>query len=237
MKLTFFSLVLLSLTANVYAQKTVSYISFFPPSNIVHNQVNLKQNTSSFSYDDLTSGVNTQDYEAREGGLILGSADNATITISDINIESEQEVDLPYAIKDFQVDNIVRVFSTGTINNIILGDNVEPGISVLLSANKIIWPLSIEYKESLAVTVNVENVAVVSNIQYAQKNSDTKFSTFIPGLQSGDKLEWRNLRINGSEECKKYLVKNPPAINQMTNTDGCRSPDWSSQEPPQQQDM
>lgn len=237
MRLTFFSLFLLFLTVAVYAQRTVSYVSFFPPSNVVHNQVNLTQNTSSFSYDNLTSGRNTKDYEAREGGLILGSADNAVITISDINIESQQEVDLPYAVANFQVDNIVRVFSTGTINNIVLGNNVEPGSSVLLSANKIVWPLSIEYDNSLAVSVDVENVAIISNIQYAREGSDTNFSTFIPGLQSGDILEWRNLRINGSEECNKYLTKNPPNISQMSNEDGCRSPNWSQQEPPQQQEM
>ena len=50
---------------------------------------------------------------------------------------------------------------------------------------------------------------------------------FIPGLTAGDKLVWCNLRIDGHEQCRKYLVKFPYGVTptcDLGNNSKCQEP-------------
>ena len=195
MKTIFYSFILMFATAFCWAQRTVGYVSFFPPAHIVHDNVQLTQDADSFFYSSTNSSGTL--YTAQQGGLILGAANDSVTHISTITVNTAGG---SIAIKNFNVDNVIKVISTGTINNIIIGDsnvcnNPTECDTVFISANKIYFP----------------NKFIVGNIDYKVRSSNTttlKFSNnFIPPLLSNEKLKWVNLRIDRTDTCRRYLVK------------------------------
>ena len=230
MRYIFCTCIFLFLAMFAQAQQTVTYISFFPPTNITHNEVTLKQNENSFPLSALTSGENTQDYHTHPGTLILGSANNANIDISSMTIKvKDKNVNaVPYAISNFIVDNIIRVNSKGSVSNIVIGDLTNPSNScgyifchtVSISANSIQWPLKTSYPSSYTASLSSSGRTIIANLKYQTGNST--YEEFLPKtvptndngssnreLASTDKIEWRRLRINGTETCRMYLTLNP----------------------------
>jgi len=205
MKKFFYSFILLLATTLVCAQQTVNYVSFFPPAHIVHNEVVLKQNTDSFNYSDevnKTESVSDNDYHAKSGGLVLGAAPNAKINISTITVTANSG---DYAISSIQVNNIIDVSAKGRIGTLQLGTSgsCSPAANcqnVFLSANNVTLPVTSTYHSNLEVNVYSSNLATVNKLNMGGYY-------FLNGITSGDKLAWVNLRLEGTEVCRKYLVK------------------------------
>lgn len=213
MKTIFYSFILLFATAYSWAQVSVNYVSFFPPAQVVHSAVSLTQNNDSFDYslaDPYTVYTNQQ------GGLILGANDNAITNIPKITILNESD-DPAYTIEDFNVDNIIKVSSSGTVNNIDIGreytsGNVLPWEDIFISANSIYFPALTNYE---GVEHDVRSSNLTSSNQVWQDNN------FLPRLNSkNENISWVYLRIPGTEECRRYLVK----YNGTAPSDNCNMP-------------
>lgn len=205
MKKFFYSFILLFTATLVCAQQTVNYVSFFPPAHIVHNEVVLKQDADSFNYTDQinkTDETPGTDYHAKSGGLVLGAAPNAKINIDKISIIAQTG---DYAISSIQVNNIIDVSAKGRIGTLQLGtagfcSPAENCQEVFLSANNITLPVASTYHSNLEVNIYSSNLATVNKL-----NMGSYY--FLDGLNNGDKLKWVNLRLEGTEVCRKYLVK------------------------------
>ena len=221
MKIPFYSFILLFIATSVYAQKTVSYVSFFPPANVVHSEVILTQNTNSFSFNDAQgAGSEGVDYTSKLGGLVLGAAPNSEINISTVTVAVTGDTER-YAILNFKIDNIIKLSSNGALKNVTIGNinSCQSGEAycgeVKIFANDISLPFITIYPDTLVTNVWVaDNVNIATNFSY---------NNFIPGLSSGDKLKWVTLRVNGTEECRKYLVKYQGSA---PNNTACRGPSW-----------
>lgn len=210
MKYIFYTFVLLFITVTVHAQKLVSYVAFFP-SAAIHNSAKLTQDTDSFSLLPGSGNVYNKDknYAELKGGLILGAADNSNINIGNMKVQGDSSgntINLLYA------DNVLTINSTGTVNNISIGNGcsgLDSCTNIVLSSNRLIWPLDVAHPVGLNVDVSVKNLAHVRSllIQYNTGAGNTRFSDFIPPIGKDEDIGWVHLRINGSEYCKRYLVK------------------------------
>ncbi len=225
MKIFFYSFILLFVVVSAYAQKTVNYVSFFPPANVVHSEVVLTQTTNSFDFVDAQgNGAEGTDYTAKLGGLVLGAAPNSEITISTVTIvipaESKKDT-----ILNFKVDNIIKLSSKGALKDVTIGKVSECGYSyndctiARISANDISFPFIANYPKDLNTNVRVANTANIGT--YFVNDS----YNFLPALSSGDKLKWVSLRVNGTEDCRKYLVKYSSTDPEPSDT-ACHGPSW-----------
>ena len=125
MKRLFFSITLMFTCTLLWAQgaSMIRYVSFFPPAHIVHSEVILNQNKDSFDYiSETDKQVNTGDYHARSGGLILGAAKDAEITIKEFNIAGKSSPEEKfYAVRKFNVENLIEISSFGQIGIVYVG--------------------------------------------------------------------------------------------------------------------
>ena len=248
MKTIFYMVVFLFLTVLAQAQSTITYVSFFPPKGIAHKDVVLVQDANSFKASDLESNTNTGDYSARSGGLILGGFHDASIEISSMTIKS-RDANLPYTIAKITADNMLDVEANGIIDTIKIGvfAKKEGDLvctenyvcdTVLLSAYTLSFPLKTKDVFNVG-TLNVRSSgrAELSNLQILNSNNNAYYNflpTKIPDYPNSNiadysvhtisnsdsiTLGWRELRVNGSEECRKYLVLNP-----SSGSGGCRDP-------------
>ena len=243
MKIIFYSFVFCLLSVFVYAQRAVSYVSFFPPTNVAHNDVVLNQDAASFTFSDLTSYTNTGDYHARKGGLILGTEDGAKINIKKMTIMSSDSYQ-PYTINQFNVSNMIRVHANGVIQNITIGNESDcPSNDTCnygrISADNLYWPLRAGYVDTNGVTISSSGRTTLKNLKVSRSDLET-FDYFPPrevpsnntitntnttALSASYILRWMDLRINGTEECRKYLVLLPASVTVSVPQGGtCRVP-------------
>ena len=229
MKSIFYTFVFLSLAVLAQAQNNISYISFFPPASIAHSHVYLTQDNASFKRADLINNTNSNNYHSRRGGLILGAANGAKVSISTITIQSAS---LDFAISKFWVDNIVRVSnSNGRIKNLTVG--LTNGTTEVISVANFKWPTRAEqFSGSMSnYDINVSERATLASLKVPNANN-TAYMDIIPltiptnnngsstrNITTSDTLAWRKLRINGSEKCLWYLTVNSPS------SDNCREPE------------
>ena len=145
MKRLFSSIIFMFAGTLLWAQSTniVKYVSFFPPAHITHSEVLLTQNEESFNYSkELSEQTNTGDYHAKSGGLVLGAAKDAEVTVNQFRIAGVASAeDKLYAIKNFMVENLIEVSSFGQIGSVYVGVPCAKGESTecqtsFLSANK-----------------------------------------------------------------------------------------------------
>lgn len=249
MKNIFYICLFLLLTVCAQAQRSVTYVSFFPPRDVAHNEVTLTQvKEESFRIDDIHSQEERLNYAELPGGLILGAADNAVIDISTITIVTK-EVKVPYTIRELQVDNNIYVRARGQIKNINIGaphdDNCDGDYScneVYISSYRMSWPLSNISFVGQNTAVNIRSFGKTSlpigklkiaNADYSSYASflptkvpanDSMTSAATRDMATTDTLEWRNLRINGTEKCIKYLTLNPPSPNLVMEGGECQEP-------------
>ncbi len=211
MKKLFFSFTLLLITAGVYAQRNVNFVSFFPPSHIIHQNVTLTQNANSFNRDDATGASGETEYLKKTGGLVLGAAPNSQIRVENLKIGVTG-----YAIPHFYADNNLRIVSsTGAIKTLTIGSGTRDTTDI--SATN--YGMNFGTYPGVKPTVYVGNLTTLTN----GKN----INGFPPVLGSNDKLTWVNLRIKGSEVCRPYLVK----YTGTEPTDQCREPSDGAWEP------
>ena len=234
MKTIFYTSVFLLLATLAQAQQNIKYVSFFPPKGVAHKDVVLTQNSKSFHFHDLTSWENTHDYSARDGGLILGAANDAVINIETMNIKLEDS-SLP-AIVTFEVDSIIRVKAKGKIKETKIGVFREGGArvcddtiylcdTVVLSAYNLKFSLTTPYFPTDQFNVRSSGRAEVSTIKVLNANNNNYYP-FLPATvpadnnmnsvtqrdwKDTDTVGWRYLRIDGTEECRMYLALNPNA--------------------------
>ena len=193
------------------------------------------EKTSFYEYDLDLPMHNHHEYHKKQGGLILGAADGSNIVISTMTVSANNYSGV--VVNNFNVDNFIKVQSLGAIgetagaNSLITigadtaysgGDNSK----FFLSAGRIKFiltpmpPIGI-YGLIEDSKMYISDSAAIPLIKVADRNwnaplyvcpnvptpyGDTP-SQFIPELSDGDKLVWCNLRINGHEQCRKYLVK------------------------------
>ena len=210
MKTFFCSLILLFTAMLACAQSNINYISFFPPAHVIHNEVSLTQDDNSFTYGDGNIGG----YAAKKGGLILAAADNSATIIDTLTVRENNT----FAVNNFNVDNIIRVNSSGTVQNISIGNpNDCTGTAcstAYISANAIYFPTKTIWN---SVTMNIYSSGVTKATgKIAGHGQNSSPGEFIPmtGITS---LKWVNLRINGTEECRRYLVANQPGAANNCN--------------------
>lgn len=249
MKTIFYTAGFLFLAVLAQAQATITYVSFLPPKGIAHKDVVLIQDKDSLKDSDLESNTNTADYSARSGGLILGGFHDASIEISSMTIKSRSG-NLPYTIGGLTAEKILNVEANGVVKDIKIGvfekkegetvcNENFPCNTVFFSAYTLFFPLKTKDVFNVG-TLNVRSSgrAELSNLQILNSNNNAYYN-FLPTevlnypnsninditthtISSSDSitLGWRELRINGSEECRMYLLLNPPG----TIDNGCREP-------------
>ncbi len=210
MKRLFFSITLMFTCTLLWAQgaSMIKYVSFFPPAHIVHSEVILNQNKDSFDYiSETDKQVNTGDYHARSGGLILGAAKDAEITIKEFNIAGKSSPEEKfYAVRKFNVENLIEISSFGQIGIVYVGspcgklENAQCKTS-FLSAYKVSLPLVSNYDPSTHVILKSSNISNLSGVALLNDH------IFLKGVSSGDALKWVNLRVDGTGECRRYLVR------------------------------
>lgn len=250
MKTILYTLTFLFLAVFAQAQKTVTYVSYFPPTGIAHQDVVLRQNNKSFGSADLISGENTKDYSTRQGGLILGAKHKAKIQIDDVLIRTSSEV-LPYTILGFDVDNIINIEAKGYLDEVNIGnisDKEENPICndstylcnyVFLSASTLHFPMKVTKFNPSHFIIRSSGRALLSNLKVSS-SVNKSYNNFPPldvpkeptnilntetrTMTTSDKMQWRKLRINGSEECIMYLTLNPPSDTSTMLGGECRSP-------------
>ena len=206
MRTIFCSLVLLFTAISVYAQNTVvDYVSFFPPAHVIHNQVLLRQDSDSFSFEDAAGETSaTGGYTAKRGGLILAAANESTTNIDKLVIDNNG-VTVTFAVPNFNVDNIISVSALGRIQNISVGE--KPAVcggdcqAVFISSNGINFPIHTVY-DSVNFTLRSSGLTTTFRPFSAASGGG-----FFP-LNGVSNLKWVNLRIKGTEECRRYLVAN-----------------------------
>ncbi len=234
MKCVLYSFPFLFLTVFAQAQRSISYISFFPPANIVQNEVFLKQNIDSFSHNDTSS---LADKEGREltGSLILGAADKANINIDTMTVISDSATDK--SVENFYADNFIKIISTGTNKGIVnkyiaIGNpNACAGDTtcntIFISSGKMKSVLdNISNNSDMDINGYVSSLATIRNIRITPENGNNG-ANFMSDIPSGYKLVWCNMRLLGTEVCRKYLValpKNSTAVSQCSGTTFCRVP-------------
>lgn len=206
MKNFIYAFILLFATTFCYSQKTVSYVSFFPPANIVHSDVTLTQNNNSFSSNSTVEG--SAGYPAKPGGIILGSKEYSTTTIRTMNVVTSSGK--PYAINNFKVDNIIKISSEGLIKNINIGevcDKTPDSCSdVFISASSVSLPYHASYPSDIQINVYVSDTTTINNTNFSVESGEGP-ENFLPPLPRGhNSLRWVNLRIPGTEECRPYLA-------------------------------
>lgn len=259
MKNIFYICFFLLLTVCAQAQRSVTYVSFFPPQNIAHNEVTLTQiQGESFDISELENFDDRVDYAALPGGLILGSADGAVINITTITLQARY-AELPYAVTTLKVDKNAYVKANGQIMRVHIGSfsgssdtkicNGDYKCSdAILSAYDLRWPLRSPDFPDLTFNMNVADMARISNLAIGNAQGvyeeNTHFSNFIPTLVPADNsmtstatramtkedvLQWRHIRINGTEKCLWYLTINPPTPEQQYEIEG-----GECQDPPEQ---
>ncbi len=209
MKKILYIFILLFTVTCAYAQRSVSFISFFPPAHIVHNNVNLTQNANSFSVTDAhpTVEATPNTYTTKIGGLVLGAASSSTIKIDNIKVTTTNN----YLINNINVDNIIRVnTSAGAIGNLTVNSAGSNTISDM-SASVVAFPFT-NYNGTKTVRIAGETVVTSGK-------TINNFTLPTP-MQATEKLSWVNLRANGTEECRKYLVKHTGA----TPSENCNEP-------------
>lgn len=209
MKTFFYSTALLFASVLVYAQNSgVRYVSFFPPAHVVHTEVTLNQNDNSFDYvAESNAGVDAGNYHAKAGGLILGAADKSKIDITKISIATTSSDSKIYAIRNFMVENTIEIFApNGRIGTIVVGSPCTTGgcQTAFLSANNVTLPVISSYAAS-GLTVNLQSSGVSDVTGVFLNNTGKKL--FLEGLSSGEQMKWVWLRLDGTEECRRYLVK------------------------------
>lgn len=211
MKKLFFSFTLLLITAGAYAQRNVNFVSFFPPSHIIHKNVTLTQNANSFNRDDATGATSGEtDYLKKTGGLVLGAAPNSQIRVENLKIETTTG----YAIPNFYADNNLKIVSsTGAIKTLTIGSGARDTTDI--SATN--YGMNFGTYSGVKPTVYVGNLTTLEN--------GKTINGFPPALGSNDKLKWVNLRIKGSEECRPYLVKYTGSAP-INNCDEPQDEDW-----------
>ncbi len=214
MKKTFYFFIFIFLTAAVYAQKSIHYVSFFPVS-VTQTNVSLTQDNKSFSLLNGNSGHSVSNpYHTYNGGLILGATDNAQINVNNLNITGSK------AINSILVDNALEIVSIDPANNSLdrIIEEVQIGNkewcydceNVFISAPNIniAWS-KFEHKDPITsyyMNINADRTTTVKGIYL--KNNGGSYKEFLPGLTPGtDKLGWVKLRLKGDDTCRKYLVK------------------------------
>ncbi len=229
MRYILYSFSFLFLAIFAQAQQNIKYISFFPPANIVQNEVFLKQNSESFDQDSsmFNSGM--------KGSLILGAADNAKINISTMTVIDTSSSDSKL-VENFYADNFIKIISTGT-NKGIVSDYISIGApcvkgdcnKIFISSGKMLSAFySIPYNLNKSIEVNVSDIAYVKNVSIV--NGANKRSNLTDIILVNHKLVWCNLRLQGTEVCRKYLVLLP--LNYADNEDtDCSLSDKFCREP------
>lgn len=210
MKTIFYTFIFLFVSVCCWAQKNVSYVSFFPPNNVIHDKVNLSQNPfTSFNYPS-----ESDNFTAKQGGLILGASDNSVTAIDKIILTPNGD----FAIPNFNVENIIKVSALGTIEHIVIGNSALCGANtincdkVFISANKIYLPQAAIYP---------------SNVQYKVYSSDNSIvikpfaGKFLPPIGNNNNIKWVNLRLDRTQECRRYLVR---YIGNSAPSDNCNIP-------------
>lgn len=206
MKTLFYSLILLFLSTFTWAQQTVNYVSFFPSAHVVHNNITLTQNGNSFNPASVQTGENLIDvYKEQPGGLILGAAKEAKINVKEIDVNPPNG-DNPNFIENIFVDNLLEVVAnSGSIENIALGSNCtsedDPNCQgVFISAGKLNY--ATESKSCFSSGCSV-HTALSSGVAHIRSDS-------IVGAKRDNnayKVAWVNLRLDGDEVCRPYLVR------------------------------
>ena len=191
MKNLFFSFILLLAVTGAYAQRSVNFVSFFPPVHVNHKTVTLEQNVNSFSTANAAGLVSSNDYLNKIGGLVLGAASSSTIRVNTLKIDGPSS----YAIRDFHVDNVIKVTSRkGAIGNMEIGAGGDTAVGI--SAN--------EYGMLFGDYGTTKVVVFVGGLATLKKNRT--INGFPPAFGTST-LTWRTVRIDGTEECRRYLFK------------------------------
>lgn len=208
MKKLFYFLIPLFFTTVALAQKSIQYVSFFPPS-VSQNNVILTQNENSFSLLEVNSYNSNTSYHTFQGGLILGATDGAEVTINNMNITAGNT----NAINKIQVDNALKIFAPGKADKIYLGNNCISNscTGIFLSAGDItlnwnnVTPGSGYSLSNYTVKLNSNMLVYARKIYLLQK--DSTYKEFLPGIAEGHHLGWVRLRLKGTSTCRKYLVR------------------------------
>ena len=247
MKNIFYICFFLLLTVCVQAQRTVTYVSFFPPRDVAHNTVHLTQDQKkSFRMMHL-DGEMTPEWASEDanfaevpGGLILGAADSSIVEFKSATITTYDTV-LPFGIRVFRAHNNIIVTANGQLKHISMGgghdsfcDDTNCNAAVI-SSYDVNWPLTTLNFPAYGMTFNIKSSGrgEFANLTIGNGSGiyspNTHFSKFIPTdvptnpngditnistreMTGTDKLEWRRLRIAGTEECLLYLTFNPPDL-------------------------
>ncbi len=220
MKTFFYSFILLFVSTIVYAQQSVNYITFFPSAHVVHNTINLQQNADSFtpqSHYNQTTNSDPNLYTVKPGGLILGAARDAVVNINTVTLPSNTN-DLVSFINTITVENLLKVEGkvngNGLIEELIIGadcteDNNNSCQTVFISAGDLV----IQPRGKIGYDGIMGNV-------YSSGVSKLKPYAVLLGtdaLTSSFSVAWVNLRLEGEEVCRPYLVRyttvTPPTNN------------------------
>lgn len=266
MKNIFYICLFLLLAVCVQAQRTVTYVSFFPPRDVTHDTVTLTQDQyDSFRMTHLDGSETPTwmgegaNYAELPGGLILGAANESIVSIDSALVTTYDTV-LPYAIRVFRAHNNMFVKANGQIKHVSIGgdNDVDCGTGVgqipcntaSISAYDIKWPL-LTYSfpdPNVEFTIRSAGKATLGNLTLGNAEGfytqDKYYNKFIPTdvpvyptslitnittrtMTSSDTMEWRRLRIEGTEKCLLYLTLNPPVLPPNYALDGgeCQEPE------------
>lgn len=229
MKKLLYIFVLMLIGTFARAQRSVNYVSFFPPANIIHSDIELIQDSTSFNFNSENSG-NTHNYHSKRGGFVLGAAPNAKVTIDGWYHMTPNKTTDP--VHRINAHNLVEVRSKAEgsyVTYVTAGTKCNTSNSAecekaVLSIYKLKFPLdneqvrtvqgvqsyvSEDYPAGLTVNVKSSNIADVEGLYLYSNTQDniTYFSRIIPPLSSGQGMKWVNLRLKGTEECRRYLVR------------------------------
>ena len=266
MKNIFYICLFLLLAVCAQAQRTVTYVSFFPPRDVIHNTVTLTQDQAdSFRMTHLDGSETPAwlgegaNYAELPGGLILGAADESIIEINKAAVTT-YDVVLPFAIRVFRVHNNIFVKANGQIKHVSIGGsndvdcgegpNQIPCNMASISSYDISWPLltydfpvsGVEFRIKSAGRTTLANLTLGNAAGIYPENK--YYNKFIPTdvpvyptsnitntstrtMVESDKMEWRRLRVEGTEKCLLYLVLNPPTLppEYALNGGECQEPE------------
>ncbi len=216
MKTCFYSFILLFASTVLWAQQSVNYVAFFPSAHVVNNNVYLTQNSQSFNPQNDVSGsnatANINQYATQQGGLILGAAKEAVINIEEFMVDNLNDGS-PF-ISNILADNLLEINANGSITNLNLNC---PGCTAcsddpndanydanckkaFISAGGIKFSYE---KEGGACYIGGRRDFVI------RSSGITNFGGgVLPAIPSGynKSVKWVNLRLDGTQECRPYLV-------------------------------
>ena len=234
MKTFFYSFVLLFVSTVLWAQQSVNYVAFFPSAHVINNNVYLTQNSYSFRPNANTvpgdsANANINKYATNPGGLILGAAKEAVINIDEFMADNLSNG--ATFIGSILADNLLEINANGSITNLNLNcpgctacsddpndENYDANCKkAFISAGGIKFSYA---KEGGVCYIGGRRDFVI------RSSGITNFGGgVLPAIPSGyhNSVKWVNLRLDGTEECRPYLVIRK--TNQSELADNCNKPE------------